>query len=87
MNSTRWESHDTTALVEPSVVTLGQYDITWSDGVANMWHETYPTESVALLRLAALARCGEDNWQRWLAVEPEEFTALAAEFLARVTRG
>jgi hypothetical protein len=85
MKTTEWQAPDCVARVEPSDREVGRaYDLVWTDGI-NEWVEEFPTESVALLRLAALARCAESEWQRLFKVTPEEFTRLAGAFLDRVT--
>jgi sulfur relay (sulfurtransferase) complex TusBCD TusD component (DsrE family) len=57
------------------------YVLRWNDGVVNEWSESYPSLSVALARAAVLAACGEANWERGFANDPETFSKLANLFL------
>lgn len=53
------------------------------DFVANAWDETFPTLSLALARLAVLAKCAEDNWDTGFINDGDEpgFVDAAKTFL------
>lgn len=57
----------------------GTYTLTWNDGVANEWNETFSTLSVTLHRLASLIRCGERDWETGFTFTPEGHEKRALE--------
>lgn len=67
----------------PAGVSLGwrrvdnKYVLTWTDFVANDWTEEYVDLSVALLRLACLARCEEDDWSPGFRDDATKFPDMA----------
>ena len=58
----------------------------WSDFVANEWEENYGSLSVALVRVAALVRCGESDWAKGFMSDAQAFEVSAGLFLAGVAR-
>jgi hypothetical protein len=62
----------------------GSATLSWGDGVANAWEETFADLPTAVLRLAALLQCGETDWVAGLSCSPERFADLGARFLAEV---
>lgn len=58
----------------------GKFDLTWTDYVINVWTETFEDLSTAMLRAAALVKCGETNWDEGFKQSPEEFTNHANDF-------
>ena len=58
----------------------------WSDFVANEWEENYGSLSVALVRVAALVRCGESGWAQGFVSDAQAFQVAAGWFLAGVAR-
>jgi hypothetical protein len=56
------------------------YRLIWTDNVANVWDEYYPTLPVALLRLSALAEC-IDFPDKSFKADPTSFTFSAKKFL------
>jgi len=58
----------------------GKFDLTWTDYIINVWTETYENLSTAMLRAAALVKCGETNWEGFFQASPEEFTKVANTF-------
>lgn len=61
------------------------FHLTWNDGVANEWHETYFSQSVAVLRLAVLLHCAENNWEVGFQDSPRTFTRYAEGFFYQMT--
>ena len=59
----------------------GQFDLTWTDYVANEWTELYPTLPLAIMRLGVLVSCADTNWAEGFAHEADEFTLRASTFL------
>lgn len=59
----------------------GEYQIRWNDFVANEWVETFPSQSVALIRLASLARCAESDWDEGFVLDEEEHSIASEEIL------
>lgn len=51
------------------------------DYVANVWREEYPTLSLALLRVAVLVKCGEHEFEKVFANDPEAFAPRGDLFL------
>lgn len=64
---------------------VGFYNLTWNDGVVNEWHEIYLTQSVAVLRLAVLLHCAENNWEVGFTDSADTFARYAEVFLNRMT--
>jgi hypothetical protein len=58
----------------------GKFDLTWTDYIINVWTETFDDLSTAMLRAAALVKCGETNWDEGFKQSPEEFTNHANDF-------
>ena len=58
----------------------------WGDFVANEWVENYGSLSVALVRVAALVRCGESQWAQGFISDAQAFDVSAGLFLAGVAR-
>ncbi|WP_156448220.1 hypothetical protein [Mycobacterium sp. NAZ190054] len=61
------------------------YVLWWTDGGPNEWTEEYETLSVALMRVACLQRCVENDWDLGLVHAPGEFPAVAEPFLDKAT--
>lgn len=57
----------------------GKFEVIWTDYVINVDTEVFDTLSVALMRAAALIKCGEDA--AMFRQSPEEFSVLAKDFL------
>ena len=51
------------------------------DYVANVWREEYSTLSLALLRVAVLVKCGEHEFEKMFANDPETFAPRGDLFL------
>lgn len=51
------------------------------DYVANVWREEYSTLSLALLRVAVLVKCGEHDFEKMFANDPEVFAPRGDLFL------
>ena len=51
------------------------------DYVANVWEEKFPTLSLALLRVAVLVKCGEHDFEKVFANDPEAFAPRGDLFL------
>lgn len=58
----------------------GKFDLTWTDYVINVWTETFDDLSTAMLRAAALIKCGETDWNEGFNQSQEEFTKSANDF-------
>ena len=58
----------------------GKFDLTWTDYIINVWTETFDDLSTAMLRAAALVKCGETDWDEGFKQSPEEFTNHANDF-------
>jgi hypothetical protein len=58
----------------------GKFDLTWTDYIINVWTETFDDLSTAMLRAAALVKCGETDWNEGFIQSPEEFTKVANDF-------
>lgn len=58
----------------------GKFDLTWTDYIINVWTETYEDLSTAMLRAAALVKCGETEWAEGFRQSPEEFATVAEYF-------
>jgi hypothetical protein len=58
----------------------GKFDLTWTDYIINVWTETFDDLSTAILRAAALVKCGETDWNEGFIQGPEEFTKVANDF-------
>lgn len=57
-----------------------KFDLTWTDYIINVWTETFDDLSTAMLRAAALIKCGETDWDEGFKQSPEEFTNHANDF-------
>lgn len=57
------------------------FSVTCGDYVANEWVEVYPSLSLALLRVAVLVKCGEHNFEKMFANDPEVFAPRGDLFL------
>jgi hypothetical protein len=57
------------------------FSVTCGDYVANEWVETFPTLSLALLRVAVLVKCGESDWAMGFANDPATFSIVGESFL------
>lgn len=64
-----------------------RYCLECDDLVANTWVEYFPSLSTALMRMASLARCGEEDWNRsfYYESDSEHFLYRAEEFLQEQT--
>lgn len=51
------------------------WTLSWDDGVANEWNETFPHLSIALARMAVLVHCGELDWEVGFRSNPETFAS------------
>lgn len=51
------------------------WTLSWDDGIANEWNETFPSLSIALARMAVLVHCGELDWEVGFSANPEKFTS------------
>lgn len=61
----------------------GKFDLTWTDYIVNVWTETYEDLSTAMLRAAALVKCGETDWESFFQASSEEFTTVANDFFSK----
>lgn len=61
---TGWDVPDVAVTVTDTGA--GSVVVNWTDGATGEWTETFSTLSAALARVALLARCGEDGWERGL---------------------
>jgi hypothetical protein len=59
----------------------GTIALRWNDGVVNEWEEYYDSLSLALLRLAALARCAEDGFDVFFAQGDGDFPVVGKAML------
>lgn len=57
------------------------FSVTCGDYVANEWTETYPTLSLALLRVAVLVKCGEHDFEKLFAKDADTFARHGVLFL------
>ena len=57
------------------------YELSWTDGIANEWQEYYPLLSLALARFATLVACAENDWQKSFKSDNNEFVLNASLFL------
>jgi len=62
------------------------YELWWTDSVANDWTETYGDLPTVLCRLAVLAACADNDFELFFANEPVNFAFNAEQFLAKETR-
>lgn len=62
------------------------FTLSWHDGVANEWEEHFSNLSQVFARVAALAKCGEQNWGTGFVNQPDAFVAVADSFLAEVVK-
>ena len=61
--------------------------LTWTDGVAQEEVEEYPSLSLALARVAALAKCGESKWSAgFVQADVAGFVPLAESFFSEVVK-
>jgi hypothetical protein len=78
------ERGDCTAEIRPLLVhaeNVPPWVLSWSDGIANEWNESYDFLSTAILRLAALAFCSEHDWEvGFRATDAAEFDPTARAF-------
>lgn len=58
----------------------GKFDLTWTDYIINVWTETFDDLSTAMLRAAALIKCGETDWDEGFKQSHEEFATVAEHF-------
>lgn len=59
------------------------YILKWTDFVANEWREEYGTLAQALLRLAVLVQCAENDWEvGFTKNDPNEVYDTASRFFA-----
>lgn len=63
------------------------YRLECDDLVANVWVETFENLSLALARMALLARCGEENWNSVFRFDADDasFTNRAKAFFREQT--
>lgn len=59
----------------------------WTDNVANVWIEHYPTLHEAMMRLAVLQACAECDWQMGFTHTPKGFVRTTDEFVNRALAG
>lgn len=57
------------------------FSVTCGDYVANEWVEVYPSLSLALLRVAVLVKCGEHDFEKLFAKDPDTFARSGVLFL------
>jgi len=57
------------------------YELSWTDGIANNWQEYYPLLSLALARFATLVACAENDWQKGFVSSNNDFVLNASLFL------
>ena len=62
------------------------YELSWTDGIANDWQEYYPLLSLALARFATLVACAENDWQKGFVSGNNEFVRNASQFLESEAR-
>ena len=62
------------------------YELSWTDGVANDWQEYYPLLSLALARFATLVACAENDWQKGFVSSNNDFVLNASLFLESEAR-
>lgn len=72
------ETNDITAWVREGE---GTFLLHWTDGI-NEWVESFPTLSIAVLRLASLIACGENDWDKGFTDSPTQFIQKAGNFLS-----
>jgi hypothetical protein len=58
-----------------------EYELRWSDGVANEWVEKYPLLSLAFVRVGALIHCAEQDWEVGFNNSNNDFVLNASLFL------
>lgn len=68
------------AIYEGDPKDVFQYKLSWSDYVANIWIEYYPTLATALARASVLAEC-VDFPDKCFVSDPEKFAQTAQKFL------
>jgi hypothetical protein len=64
----------------------GKAVLEWSDGVANVWVEQYDRLALALLRLATLAACADEDWSIGFINDEKQFAIRGEQFLSDQTR-
>lgn len=62
------------------------YELSWTDGVANDWQEYYPLLSLALARFATLVACAEADWNKGFVTSNNDFVLNASLFLESEAR-
>lgn len=62
------------------------YELSWTDGIANDWQEYYPLLSLALARFATLVACAENDWQKGFVSSNNDFVLNASLFLESEAR-
>jgi hypothetical protein len=62
------------------------YELSWTDGVANEWVEFYPLLSLALARFATLVACAESDWGKTFVNDNNDFVLNASLFLESEAR-
>ena len=62
------------------------YELSWTDGVANDWQEYYPLLSLALTRFATLVACAEADWNKGFINDNNDFVLNASLFLESEAR-
>jgi hypothetical protein len=79
-----WRTNDVGAVILPTGESddafSDAHELVWTDGI-NEWREQHETLPLAVTRLAALIACVDGD--RFFQTSPEQFTALAREFLDR----
>lgn len=61
--------------------------VKWTDGIAQEEIENYSSLALALARVAALAKCGENKWgSGFLQADADTFSVVAESFLAEVVK-
>ena len=67
---------------ELSTETGNSFRLTWSN--MEVWIEDYVDLSTALLRFAALVKCAESDFEKFMAHDVDEFPTVADEFFAKI---
>lgn len=60
------------------------FTLSWHDGVANEWEEHFSNLSQVFARVAALAKCGEQNWGAGFVHQSDDFVAVTDVFFSEV---
>lgn len=64
------------------VVAGKMFRLTWSD--TEVWTEDYEELSTALVRFAALVKCAESDFEKFMMHDADEFPAVADEFFEKI---